>query len=276
MKKNGDVGDGLNSNTKARPNQLTKWFFTWNNYDSSKIKELETRFLEICWRGLFQSEVGESGTPHLQGAIWLKNAMRYSEFKLPSEIHWEKLKDDKHALEYCRKDGKDGYDGKHRWQFNIPKKIKIIENLNSWQLEAEVICLMEPDGRTINWWYDSKGGIGKSSFCKYMVVKYNAVVIQGGKLADIMNIIFNTNMDNVTTVIIDIPRCNKNAVSYASIECILNGMITNTKYETGRKIFNPPNMLVFSNFEPDKSQLSEDRWNIRNLSPDFEIEAEDY
>jgi len=91
------------------------------------------------------------------------------------------------------------------------------------------------------------------------------LVIQGGKMADIMNIIFNTNMDKINNMFIDIPRNNGNKVSYNSIECILNGMITNTKYETGTKVFNPPNIFVFSNFMPDTSSLSKDRWKIYTI-----------
>lgn len=274
MKKNGDSGDSGKGNISPRINQLTKWCLTWNNYDTTKFGDLETFLKTFCWKYMIQSEVGESGTPHLQGCIWLKKAMRWSEFGLPKQICWSKMISEKGSMEYCQKTSADGWDGKYRWSLGIPKPIKIIETLNDWQNEAEIVCLKEPDGRSVYWWYDTIGGLGKSAFCKYMVVKHNAVVIQGGKLADIMNIIFNTNMDDVNCVIIDIPRCNKNAVSYASIECILNGMITNTKYETGRKIFNPPNIMVFSNFEPDREQLSEDRWHIRNLRPELTFEAE--
>jgi len=275
MKKSGDFGDGVDGNTKPRQNQLTRWCFTWNNYKTELFGEMETFLKANCWRYLVQSEVGESGTPHLQGSIWLKKASRYSEFKLPKDIHWEKMISEKGSLDYCQKVGANGWDGKHRWSFGMPAKIEIIENLRDWQREAEIICQMKPDGRSVHWWWDRIGGLGKSAFCKYMVVKHNAIVIQGGKLADIMNIIFNTKMDNVNSVIIDIPRCNRNAVSYASIECILNGMITNTKYETGRKIFNPPNVMVLSNFEPDEEQLSSDRWKIRDLNP-IEFVAEDW
>jgi hypothetical protein len=59
--------------------------------------------------------------------------------------------------------------------------------------------------------------------------------------------------------------CNQNKVSYSSIECIKNGMITNTKYETGFKVFNPPHVVVFSNFPPDEEKLSADRWNIKEI-----------
>lgn len=265
--KSGDFGDGVKGNTKPRPNQLNKWCLTWNNYDSKYFTELETFLKNFCWKYMIQSEVGESGTPHLQGCIWLKTAMRYSEFKLPNEIHWEKMKSEKGSMLYCQKTSADGWDGKYRWSLGIPKPIKIITELYDWQKECENHCLGEPDGQTVWWYHEGVGGAGKSSFCKYMAVKHNAIVIQGGKLADIMNIIFNTNMDIVNCIIIDIPRCHKNSVSYASIECILNGMITNTKYETGRKIFNPPNVVVFSNFPPIISDetLSVRRWKIINL-----------
>lgn len=266
--KSRDFRDCGKGNTKPQSNQLLKWCLTWNNYESSKFKDLETFLKSFCWRYMVQSEIGESGTPHLQGCIWLKKAMRYSEFGLPKEIHWEKMISEKGSIEYCQKTSSDGWDGKYRWSLGIPKPIKIIEKLYDWQKDGETLMLAEPDGRSVHWWYDKQGGKGKSSFCKYMVVKHNSVVIQGGKLADIMNIIFNTDMSFVNSVIIDIPRTNKNAISYASIECILNGMITNTKYETGRKIFNPPNVLVLSNYPPDLEQLSQDRWHIKNLASD--------
>jgi hypothetical protein len=266
MKKNRENRDLIEGNTSLQSNQLKKWFFTWNNYDVSFLKTLETRFFEICEKGLYQSEVGDEGTPHLQGGLWLKEPMRWTEFGLPKGIHWEKMKSEKGSMKYCNKTSKDGWDGLYRWSYNMPKPLKIIDKLYDWQKLAEEYCLSDPDGRKVKWIWDEIGSKGKSAFCKYMVVKYNAVCIQGGKLADIMNIIFNTDMDCVNAVIIDIPRCNKNGVSYASIECILNGMITNTKYETGRKIFNPPNVLVLSNFYPDITQLSQDRWDITDLN----------
>lgn len=273
--KNGDSGDLNGGNTKPRSNQLIKLAFTWNNYDKSKFNLLETTFKKFGYKALIQSEVGlECNTPHLHGAVWFKinpttnkpYKHRWQELNLPDTIHWEKIISDEDYIKYCQKEGPGGFDGVYRWSFGMPKPLKIISELFDWQKEAETLLLAEPDGRSVHWWYDELGGKGKSSFCKYMVCSHNAVCIQGGKLADIMNIIFNTDMSCVNAVIIDIPRTNRNAVSYASIECILNGMITNTKYETGRKIFNPPNVLVLSNFSPEMSNLSMDRWKIKNLN----------
>lgn len=72
-------------------------------------------------------------------------------------------------------------------------------------------------------------------------------------------------MDECECVIFDIPRNQGNNVSYSAIESIKNGLICNTKYETGTKVFNSPKIMVFSNMAPDLESLSEDRWKIRNL-----------
>ena len=51
--------------------------------------------------------------------------------------------------------------------------------------------------------------------------------------------------------------------------CILPStacLVTNTKYETGCKVFNPPNIVVFANSFPEHPEnLSQDRWKITNL-----------
>ena len=223
---------------------------------------METKFKEICIKYVFQEEVGKEGTKHLQGNIWLKKAMRYSQFNLSSKIHWEKTRNEEAAIAYCQKTETSNGEP-HIWGF--PKPIKILSELKPWQKSIEDLFFTEPNGRTLHWYWETVGRIGKSQFCKYMFVKHGAIVIQGGKLSDIMNIIFNIDMEKTNMILIDIPRNNGNKISYSAVECILNGMITNTKYETGFKVFNPPHVVVFANEEPDRCKLSEDRWNIVNI-----------
>lgn len=268
MKKKVPKGSAVeNGNTKsstARISPALRWCFTWNNYISTAPGMLNMKFREICEKFVFQPEIGANGTPHLQGAIWLKKKARPTSFGLPKAIHWELMRNEEASENYCQKS--DTNNGKvYKWGF--PVELKIISELRPWQVEVEKVCLNEPDGRTIHWYWESIGNVGKSSFCKYMYYTHGALVIQGGKLADIMNIMFNANMNDINTVIIDIPRNNGNKVSYNSIECILNGMITNTKYETGIKIFNPPNVIVFSNYPPDldEDNASKDRWKVTEI-----------
>ena len=262
---------GGNGNTnppakeKKQSVQIINWFFTFNNYDlKTDIEILEVKFKEICKKYVFQREIGKCGTHHLQGNIVLKKPMRYTEFKLSTKIHWEKTRNDTAAAEYCKKSETSVKDSTP-YIYGYPKPIKIITDLYDWQSEIVALFQTEPDGRSVHWFWDKIGGAGKSSFTKYMFVKYGAITIQGGKLADIMNIMFNLNFDEVKMIMIDIPRNNGNKISYSSIECILNGMITNTKFETGVKVFNAPHVVVFCNFEPEKDKLSEDRWKIKEL-----------
>jgi len=43
-------------------------------------------------------------------------------------------------------------------------------------------------------------------------------------------------------------------------------MITNTKFETGVKVFNPPHIVVLSNEYPDTEKVSLDRWCIKEIN----------
>ena len=259
------IEQGGNGNTnspsekKKQIIQCKQWCFTYNNYPADFHTIIDPVLNVKCNKYVYGQEVGASGTPHLQGSIWLKTKARPSELGLPKNIHWEKMRNEKASIEYCQKDGL-------VTMYGFPKPIKTLTSLRPWQAALETLVTgSEPDGRSIHWHWENVGGVGKSSFCKYMYIKHKTVVIQGGKLADIMNIIFNTDMNEVTAVIIDVPRVNQNKVSYAAIECILNGMITNTKYETGIKVFNPPHVIVFSNFEPETDKLSDDRWQVTNI-----------
>lgn len=82
---------------------VKSWVFTINNYtdvDIKKLTDMEKTYL------IYGKEVGESGTPHLQGFLTLKRASRMSALKkiLPT-AHWEASKATDAAINYCMKDG---------------------------------------------------------------------------------------------------------------------------------------------------------------------------
>lgn len=87
-------------NSKARA-----YCFTLNNYtdeDIERIQAIECRYL------VFGREVGEQGTPHLQGYISFKNARRGRAVKelLGSRVHLEGAKGSpKQNRQYCTKAG---------------------------------------------------------------------------------------------------------------------------------------------------------------------------
>jgi len=245
-----------NQDEKLLKKPARHWAATfWKKPD---FKPDEVRYMilgeEIC---------PKTGKIHWQGYLEFYKPIRMTGVKNcfnDKTIHLGiRFKSRENARDYCKKDNK-------FIEYGFPQPIKTLSILRPWQADAERLIIDNtPDGRSVYWYYDLKGGVGKSAFCKYMYIKHKALIIQGGKLADIINIIYNSNMDKINCVIVDIPRNTGNKISYNAIECILNGMITNTKYETGIKVFNPPHVIVFSNEEPELFKLSLDRWIIKDI-----------
>lgn len=79
------------------------WCFTLNNYNDDEynnILDWDKNYLVLG------KEVGEEGTPHLQGCITFKKAKRLTALKkLNARIHWEPAKELEAARNYCMKDG---------------------------------------------------------------------------------------------------------------------------------------------------------------------------
>jgi len=237
--------------------------FVLNNYTEDEVCQLIAILPTICKKALFGYEIGEGGTPHLQGYINLikKDRMtgllnKYSCFK---RCTFREARNVEALIKYCQKDGK-------VWSYGFPKPIKVIQELYTWQKDIEDLFHTEPNDRSIYWFWESIGNIGKSAFVKYMIVKYKCLFCDGGKKADLINLIFNCNMDDCKCIIWDLPRTAKGHISYSTLESAKNGLICNTKFETGVKVFNSPHIFVFANFPPDKpEELSADRWIIKEL-----------
>lgn len=77
------------------------WCFTWNNYDQTTIDDIR----QLDCGHLFQEEVGESGTPHLQGVLGFTNARSFLAVKkLLPKAHIEPCKVLAASLRYCSKE----------------------------------------------------------------------------------------------------------------------------------------------------------------------------
>jgi len=78
------------------------WCLTLNNYTDAELEVLNR--LEVM-RCVFAKEVGADGTPHIQGAVTFRTAMRLSAVKkLLTRAHWEVALAES-AFNYCRKEG---------------------------------------------------------------------------------------------------------------------------------------------------------------------------
>jgi len=112
---------------KLQQNQYQYWCFTYNNYEIEQIERLEQIFKHCCNWYVFQEEVGEKGTPHLQGTIYLKKKERLTAMlKIDQKIHWEPTKCVSASIAYCNK--KDTAVGKvYNYGINIPEPIEVDE-----------------------------------------------------------------------------------------------------------------------------------------------------
>lgn len=84
----------------------TRYVFTINNYTETDIDNVRS-LVSSCNYLVFGREVGESGTPHLQGFLILKRSQRFTWLtgKLP-RTHVEKARgNNDQAASYCKKDG---------------------------------------------------------------------------------------------------------------------------------------------------------------------------
>lgn len=84
------------------------WCFTLNNYTEVEVESIK-KLEEKCTYLVFGYEVGENGTPHLQGYIEFANARALGGVKklIGSRAHLEpRMGTSKQASDYCKKDEK--------------------------------------------------------------------------------------------------------------------------------------------------------------------------
>lgn len=278
------VGNSVTPPSEAEKQgvQLLKYDFVWNNYPKDQLEQIEQFLCSFTKKAVFQEE--DEGTPHLQGAIWLKKRARKTELHkevLMAHMSFRKCKSWVHLVNYCT-DPLKRIDGGRVFYHGVkarPKPVLTLDDdkLYSWQYDIISFITKKPDDRIIYWYYDYKGNSGKSTFCKYLCIKHNALVISG-KSKDMFHGIAkykDEKGDYPDCIILDVPRCGKRFLSYGGIEAVKNGLFFSGKYESSMHVFNIPHVIVFSNFQPDYQNMSLDRWNVTNLREDELSEESD-
>lgn len=262
---NGNQEAPIEGNTKPQSTRITpckRWAFTLNNYTKEQEEKLYKNLVLLDTNYIYGFEVGENGTPHLQGYVEFKKKTRPIEAIKIKEIHWEKCKGNrKQNIDYCSKDNN------YKTNMYIEKAVKVIATFRPWQQQVLDYIDQEPDDRHIIWIWEEIGNVGKSSLSKYLAVKKNALVCEG-KSADIFNGVYNyfeTNGRFPNIIIIDMPRCNAGYMNYGALEKLKNGLLFNSKYESKMMIFNPPHVIVFCNVEPEEGKYSDDRLIIKKI-----------
>lgn len=108
MSSDSSVSSGTGGNTKTPvPRQISpaiRWCFTLNNYSKEEYSSIVSIFDSKAKLYIIGDEVGDSGTPHLQGYVEFKTKIRPLNLFDFKRIHWEKSKGSKDEnIAYCSK-----------------------------------------------------------------------------------------------------------------------------------------------------------------------------
>lgn len=257
MSKNSSNSSKKSGNTK-QISCAKRWCFTVNNYNDNDINDIVK--IGSSNKYIYGLEVAPTtGTKHIQGYIEFNEKIRPKNLFSNQTIHWEKAKGSREQnIEYCKKGG-DFFTN-----FILSEEI-IVSEPYGWQLNVVNVITSPINNRLIYWFWENKGNVGKTSLCKYLCVRHNALLVTG-KGTDMKYGIISYIAKHgwaPKIIIIDVPRSiDTDYVSYTGIEEIKNGIFFNNKYESDMCIFNSPHLIVFSNEEPNKDKLSNDRWRI--------------
>ncbi len=254
--------------------QRNHWFLTWNDPAVGWVNVLKSLGAN---KFVFQKEVAPTtGMVHIQGVFSFLHSKRWSVLNnaLTPRGVWAPCRNVLAARQYCSKiDTSTGET--HTKGYRVKRPLKDpLEGKDLYAFQTEIIELVadEPDERSVNWYYSRKGNVGKSSLCKHLCMKYDALIL-GGKTADAFyGIASRLKADkDIPVIVFDIPRSRGNDITYDAIEGIKNGCFYSSKYESGMCLFNPPHVIVFSNFAPDLGTLSHDRWVVKCLDDEEDL-----
>lgn len=163
------------------------------------------------------------------------------------------------------------YEGDDIAIFNDPKK------WHAWQKDVyssifnKDESFKKPDTRKIISLVDKKGNSGKSSFFKWLYFKHAEDIgrIGYGSASQLRSSAVNIGKKKL--YIIDLARSksrdDKEEDLLSVLEDLKSGLIVNAMYGSGRTLMmEPPHILVSSNYVLNYDLLSEDRWDVYQIT----------
>jgi len=247
---------------KAQNNtQLRCFVFTWNNYQRRDMVKLEADdWFKYCVVGM---EVGDNGTPHLQGYVELKTRKRFLQLKERyPKMHIEKRRGTAaQAGDYCKKDGDFLEFGETRKQgartdlTRLKKRVRkgekrfeIIRDCSNYQQIRYVEKLFEYVRPSLEWsprnvlWYYGPAGTGKTrAAVDYVKEKGPVYVAMTGQWFD--------GYDGEDYVIIDDLRAKN--WPYSLMLRLLDGYEVRVPIKGGHVIWKPSTVIITTPLPPE-------------------------
>ncbi len=260
--------------TPSPPVRSKSWGFTWNNPRDSWADDLLAVIRNAgASKWVFQKEVGENGTPHIQGCFQFSAQRTASSWQpqfileLGASPHWECVRNWKKMAAYCCKSDTavgDSVASEAKWRRVSPVDLWREVGAAQWQKDIIAITLTEANNRTVHWYWEPDGCTGKSLLVRHLMLTQERVFLLGGKSSDLLHAVAGMAEKGVEPRVVfwDIPRA-QTVPDYSGVEALKNATFFSPKYESGMVILSHyPHVFVFSNYAPDESKLSADRWHI--------------
>lgn len=262
------------------------WCFTWNNYPDDWQARLKAGLEAVgASKYVYQRERGEAGTPHVQGVLQFgaqKTATAWQgafDDALGVRPHYEVCRNWKNSAVYCCKaDSAEGesFSTEARYRRVPPSDFFSVPEALPWQSDVINLAEQEPEDRHVYWLWSTYGKVGKSRLSRHLAIKYEhdprPVLLSGGSAKDILYMVASNKKEKGTEprmVIWDLPR-SQTVPDYGGLENLKNGTFCSTKYESGMCILSRhPHIVVFANYPPDETKLSEDRWKVTRVDTEY-------
>jgi len=142
--------------------------------------------------------------------------------------------------------------------------------LRPWQNELFELLEGPVVPRKINWWFERTGNTGKTFMAKYLVLKFDAAVVQYMRKEDMLHMLCKKIKETTRVVVFDLVRTTANEdclkVIYEVLEMVSDGVLSSGKYDSTQMAIQPVHVVVFANYPPETRTMSEDRWAVREIA----------
>lgn len=286
-----DIPSSRSTNEQEKKKKLLPLVQYWSfRFTASKVieKELIDFFAECEWivEHGFQLEAGKrKGTEHFQGAFEVFPRKRFNQLDETFRGMWPKLIfDGKDYLQKSMSKAADRYGMKKDTRIRGPwykgerfegiakeTVYRVDITLRPWQQWICTNVLDIPgDHRSIYLFWEPCGGLGKTTFQKWIHMNYPGVIVLGGKSADMKNGIieyYEKNKTTPETILINLPMTfdTQYFCATGTEEC-KDMFFYSGKFHGGMVNERPPRFMIFANTNNlGLSQMASDRWIIVRL-----------
>jgi hypothetical protein len=246
------------------------------NADEMTPQDLIDILKPVAKKFVFQLEKGDTGYLHYQGRMSLiKKRRKFEALKLfekpPNYFEPTVSQEHKKTAFYCMK--KDTRVGDIYTDQDLPPVLtrQVAEIKQLYPFQQQIVDDAKTwNKRTVNLVWCPDGNKGKTTLVQYCrAYKIGRPLPPVNDAKDLLRIVCCVPVSRM--YLFDMPRAMKKeklSQFFTAVESIKDGYAYDDRYEFKEKIFDCPNIWIFTNTIPQTELLSKDRWKIWTITED--------